>query len=329
MRRREFLSGSCGFAVAGSVGAYAQQPRRMPRIGVLWHAGNQEEEGEFFTSFMQGFRDIGYAEGRTIAFEHRFANEQYDKFQSLAAELVALNVDVLVSVTGPATAAAQAATQSIPIVFVVVPDPIGNKFADSMARPGRNLTGLSSMVLDITTKRLELLKEAVPGLNRVALLVNPRDATVMKQVIGQVQAAAATLAINVQPFEAGTPQDIDHAFAQMAQQGMKAVLRSNDSMLFNERQRIANLAIAHRLPMMSLVRQDAQSGILMSYGPDFRTLFRRSAVFVDKIIKGEKPGDLPIEQPVRFELILNLKTAKALGIEIPLLMQQRADEVIE
>ncbi len=327
MKRREFITLLGGAAAAWPLAARAQQ--RVRRIGVLWHAGNEEQEGEYFTSLLQGFADLGYLEGRTVKFEHRFANEQYDRFGSLAAELVSLNVDLIVAVTRLGAAAAQAATQSLPLVFVVVPDPVANKFADSLARPGRNMTGLAQMSLDITSKRLQLLKDALPNLRRVALLHNPGDAVSSQRTVEAVTDAAGTLQIAIRPYEARTPEEIDRVFPLIAQDKIEAIFVSNDSMLFNERQRIIKHALALRLPVMPTNRLGTQAGGLLSYGQNATIAFRRVAYYADKIFKGEKPGELPIEQPTRFEMMINLKTARALGIDIPPMLLARADEVIE
>lgn len=327
MKRREFLGVLGGVATAWPKMARSQQ--RTRRVGVLWHAANEEQEGEYYTSLVAGFRDLGYVDGRTIRFEHRYANEQYERFGSLAAELVALEVDVFVAVTRLGAAAAQAATRSLPIVFVVVTDPVANKFADSLARPGGNMTGLAQMALDITEKRLALLREALPDIQRVALLHNPSDLASSRRTIEAVTKASDLLKITIRPYEARLPEDIDRAFSLMAQDNVESVFVSNDSMLFNERQRVANHALALRLPAMLTNRLGTQAGGLLSYGQDTRLAFRRVAYYVDKIFKGDKPADLPIEQPTKFEMLINLKTARALGIDIPPTLLARADEVIE
>jgi putative tryptophan/tyrosine transport system substrate-binding protein len=329
MDRRRFIC----FAAQGLLGVpfavRAQQPRKIPRIGVVWHAGNAEEEGQYFTSFQQGFHDLGYVEGQTIVFENRFADEIYDRFTNLAAELVALKVDVLVAVTRPAAVAAHAATSTIPIVFVVVPDPVGDKLVDSLAKPGGNATGLSNMIQDVVAKRLELLKEALPRLTRAALLVNPSDTAIARRTIEQVQTAAGLLNVYVLPFEAHAPEELDPVFERIAREDIKGVFTGNDPMFFNERKRIADLALEHRLPLLLQNRPGALAGALMSYGPDSRTMFYRAASYVDKILKGANPGDLPVEQPTKIELLINLKTAKALGLKIPQSLLLRADEVIQ
>jgi len=327
MRRRDFVTVIAGSALGWPCATQSQQ--RIRRIGVLWHAGNEEQEGEYFASLLEGFRDLGYVDGRTIRFEHRYANEQYERFRTLAAELITLDIDVFVAVTRLGAAAAQAATQSIPIVFVVVPDPVANKFVDSLARPGGNMTGLAQLTVDITEKRLEILKEALPGIRRVALLYNPSDSASSRRTVESVTKAADSLRISIRPYEARIPEEIDHAFSLMARDGNEAVFVAIDSMLFNQRHRVAERALAHRLPAMLTNRPGTQAGGLLSYGQDTRLSFRRVAYYVDKIFKGAKPAELPVEQPTKFELLINLKTARALRIVIPPALLARADEVIE
>jgi putative tryptophan/tyrosine transport system substrate-binding protein len=329
MKLREFNFLLGGAAATWPLIAFAQQAKTSPRIGVLWHANNEEEEGEYFTTIIQGFRDLGYVEGRNISFFHRYAGEQYDRFKSLAEELVALKVDVLVAVTRPAAVAAQAATATIPIVFVVVPNPVSSKLIDSLAKPGRNITGLSSMSLDVTAKRLELLKDMAPGLTRAALLVNPSDAAFTDRVLAEVTPVANQLGVVVQPFEARTPEQITQAFAKISQNNMHGIFSGNDPMFHNERKRIAGLALENRTPIVLQNRMGAAAGAFMSYGPNSAPMFYRAATYVDKVIKGQKPGDIPVEQPTKFELLVNLKTAAALGITVPPTLLARADEVIE
>lgn len=328
MRRRDFILAFGGMAL-WPFAVRAQQRDTPRRIGVLWHAGSAEQEGDYFTALLQGFRDLGYAEGQSVSFVHRFANEQYERFKAQAAELVSLKVDILVAVTRPAAEAAQAATRTIPIVFVVVPDPVANNFADSLARPGGNMTGLANLALDITGKRLQLLKEALPRLRRVAMFVNPTDPIALQRIVNTATEAAGELGVSMQPFEARVPDDIEAAVGTMAKNGMEAIFLSNDAMLFNERQRIAKAAQARRLPVMFTNRLGTQAGGLLSYGQDTRIAFRRVAYYADKIFRGENASDLPIEQPTKFEMLINLKTARTLSIEVPPALIARADEVIE
>ena len=330
MKRREFIALLGGAAVAWPLQGRAQQSRKLPRIGVLWHAGNEVEEAKYLAALRQGFNDLGYVEGKTYVLENRFAAEKYERFNSLAAELVAAKVDVLVAITPEAALAAQHATATIPVVFAVVGDPVGAKLVDSLARPGRNITGLSNVSIDLTGKRLELFKDAIPTLLHVILLVNP-NAYRIQAGIDQVErhrSAAAALGLMVQEIATPDPNSIESEFSVIADRTSGLVIVP-DSMLFNERKHIAELALAHRLPSMAFNAEMVEAGLLMSYGASFLVQFRQVAVYVDKILKGAKPADLPVEQPVQFELIINSKTAKALHLDIAPSLLARADEVIE
>jgi putative ABC transport system substrate-binding protein len=329
MQRREFITLLGGAAAAWPTWARGQIAKNIPTIGVLWHAGNEKEEGAYFTTLQQGLRDNGYIDGQTIRLENRFAGEQYDRFNKYAAELVALKVDVLVAITQPAAIAAQAATKEIPIVFVLAPDPLGSKLVTSLAKPTGNITGLSNMAVDVTAKRLEILKEAIPALTRVALLINPSDPSLAPRIIDAVQSAAVTLNLSVQIYEAREPEDIDRAFAMIAKDGIRGVITGYDTMFTNEKKRLAESALAHGLPVITQSRSGSTAGAFMSYGVDSLLMFRRAGAYIHRILKGEKPSELPVEQPTKFELIINLKTAKALGIDVPPTLITRADEVIE
>jgi putative ABC transport system substrate-binding protein len=309
--------------------ARAQKVKTTPVVGILWHAGSEREEAIFLDAFRRGLRDLGYAEGRNITLVNTYAGEQYERFASNAADLVAQKVDVLVAVTRPAALAAQRATKIIPIVAVVVPDPVASGLVASLARPGGNITGLSNMGVDLSAKRMELLKEAISGLRRVVLLVNPGDSELARQFVADSRAAAALLQIEVQVIDVRAPEDLEPAFAKILPTERTGVIVNNDPMLLNERGRIADLALARNLPTMVFMGPMASAGGLMSYGPNIPEIFRRSASLVDKILKGAQPADLPVEQPTKFELVVNLKTAKALGITVPPSLLARADEVIE
>jgi putative ABC transport system substrate-binding protein len=329
MRRREFITVLSSATVAWPLSAKARQGKKVPRIGVLWHAGSAEEEGVYFAALRQGFRDLAYIEGESITLEHRFPAEQYERFNAFAAELVGLKVDVIVAVTRPAAAAAQRATTTIPIVFLLVPDPVGMKFVESLARPGGNITGLSQMATDIIGKRLELFKETIPGLSTLALLLNPSDPALARRNVEEAKPAAARLNISVHPIEVRRPEEFTAAFAAIDRLRVDGIFTGIDPMLYNERKRIAEMASLRRLPTMMHIGEMVYDGGLMTYAPNYPALFRRTAAFVDRILKGEKPAELPVEQPTKFELIVNLKTAKALGIIVPPTMLARADEVIE
>jgi putative tryptophan/tyrosine transport system substrate-binding protein len=328
LSRRAFIL--FGHAVAAlPLTARAQQRRQVPTVGVLWHAANEEQEAPYPSALRQGFVEHGYDVGRTLMIENRFAAEEYERFESNAAELVARKVDALIAVTRPAAVAAQRATSEIPIVFVVVPDPVGLGIVASLAHPGGNITGLTHVATDIVAKRIEIFRELVPGLSRLVLLVNPNDPVVMHRNIDEAQSAARHFNIVIQPVEVRTPQDFDRAFTVIAQTHVDGIVTGIDPMISNEKKQIAQLAMRQGLPTMLHHSEMAKVGGLMSYGPNFPGLFRRAADYVDMILRGTKPGDLPVEQPTKFELVINLKTAKALGIKVPPLLLTRADEVIE
>jgi putative tryptophan/tyrosine transport system substrate-binding protein len=340
MRRRAFIA-ALGGAAAWPVVARAQQNDlvavpgvaraqpggKIPRVGYLWHAGSPQEEAPYFGALLEGFARLGYVDGRNIKLEHRFPNETPERFKSMAAELVSLNVDVLM---GGAVASSylRDATTQIPIVFMFVPDPVGMKLVQSIARPGGNITGLSNFGRDVAGKRLQLLKEIVPSLSRVALLVNSNQQTT-PIFVEVTQVAADELGLVLQTFEARTFEEMEPAFDAMVKAGMQAVTAAQGGIFFQARAIIPKLAIARRLPMLAYSRETYEYGALVSYAPDQIEMCRRSAVYVDKILKGAKPGDLPVEGPTKFEFLINLKTAKALGLDVPHSLLARADEVIE
>ena len=328
MKRREFIT-LLGGAVAWPFEASAQNARRIPRIGVLWHAGSEEEEGSYFPALIQGFKDFGYVEGRTVKFEHRYASEQYERFPDQVRELIDLKVDVLIASIRPAALAAQRATKTVPIVFVIVADPVESKLVSSLARPGANITGLSNMSVELGAKRLEIIKEAIAGLSRIALFVNSSDPAMFHRFIEENRTAAEALKIDLIPIEVRVPADLDRAFATAADRKVEAVVPVIDAMMFNERARLAQLAIAHRLPTMAPNIDMVDAGALIGFGPNHATLFRQSARFVDKILKGERTADIPVEQPTRFELRINLKTAAAIRVDVPPSLLARADKVFE
>lgn len=235
----------------------------------------------------------------------------------------------MVAITRPAALAAQRATTTIPIVFVAIPDPVGSKLVASLARPGGNITGLSNFALDLTAKRVEHLKELVPSVSKIALLVNPNDKDTARRYIEEAQGAADKLKVGLHPFEVRAPRDLAPAFSQMRDNQIDGVVVTQDGLFFATRQDVAYLALTHRLPLTVYSRETVEAGALGSYGPSNLSIFRRSGFYIDKILKGTKPADLPVEQPTKFEFIVNMKTAKALGLDVPLHLQQRADEVIE
>lgn len=316
--------------LAAPLASQAQSVRKVPRIGVLWHAGTAEEERIPLGALVQGFRKLGYLEGRNVVFEHRFPNEQPERFVALAHELVQLNVDVFIAVTRQAALAAQKATDTIPIVFMVVPDPVGSKLVDSLARPGKNITGMTNMALELVPKRVELLKEAVSNLSRMALLVNASYPEAARRYSEMGRTAARPLALSLQPVEVRGVGDFDRAFATIVQERLQGVSLTVDGLFYAEQARLASLALERKLPLIGYAREMAEdNGMFMAYGPSNVATFNRTAYFVDRILKGTKAGDLPVEQPTTFELVLNAKTAKALGLTIPPSLLARADHVVE
>jgi ABC-type uncharacterized transport system substrate-binding protein len=252
-----------------------------------------------------------------------------ERFISLAAELVQLKPDILVAVSRPAAIAAQRATATIPIVFSAIPDPVGDKLVESLARPGKNITGLSNMAFDLSAKRIEFLKDMIPSPSRIALLVNAGDPQGARRYVEESQAAAAPLGITIEPVEIRGLGQIPHAFSRIDQLKVNGLVGTADSLFTVERHNIIQMALQRHLPMMMHSRETAQAGALMSYAPSYVLILRRTAIYIDKILKGIKPADLPVEQPTKFELVINLKTAKALDLTVPPSLLARADEVIE
>src|SRR5262245_26485387 len=326
MKRRAFLSG-LGGAATWPLLARAQQPGKVPRVGYLWHAANAEEEGPYYKALLEGFMRLGYVPGRNVILEHRFANETPELFKRLAAELVALNPDVLM---GGAIGSSylKNATSTIPIVFMFVPDPVGLKLVESLARPGGNATGLVTFGRDLVGKRLQFLRELVPGLARVALLVNT-DQPTANVFIDETKAAASELSMFVQVFDARRREMLEPAFDAMVKAQVQAVISASGGTIFQWRSDIARLALEHRLPYCAFSRETFEVGALMSYGADQVEMCRYSVTYVDKILKGAKPGDLPVQQPTKLETLINLKVAKALGITVPPTVLATASEVIE
>jgi putative ABC transport system substrate-binding protein len=328
MRRREFITVLGGTVAVWPVAVHAQERRRIPRVGVLWHAANAEQEGAVFTGLVDGFRALGYIDGKTIVLEHRFPNETPERFTSMAAELVSLNVDVIVSSGNNAAAYAKKATTTIPWVAMFISDPVGSKLVESLARPRGNITGISSFASELAGKRLQLLKDMIPDLRRVAQLVNPL-AQISRLYIDLTQTAAVQLGLTVERFEARSRDELDPAFEAMAKADMQAVITNSDGLSYAQRELIGQLALKRRLPAAVYMRETLVPGTLLSYGVDSQAICRRAAVYVDKILKGTKPGELPIEQPTKFELLVNLRTAKALGVSVPPLLLSQADQIIE
>jgi len=315
--------------LAAPLAAEAQQAGKVYRIGFLGIVPPSDTSPRQ-NAFRQGLRELGWVEGQNIVIEYRFSEGRLDRLPELAAELVRLKVDIIVAVATQGVTAAKNATETIPIVMISGgADPVGLGLIASLARPGGNVTGLSfSVGPEIIGKGLELLKETVPKVRRVAILSNPAS-PVQPLFIREVQAAARSLGVQLQLLEARGPNEFDGAFAAMAKERVGALLVVADGVFVLHRTRLADLAARSRLPAAYGIRENVEAGGLMSYGPSTRDLFWRSATFVDKILKGTKPADIPVEQPTRFELVINLKTAKALGLTIPQSVLIRADEVIQ
>ena len=325
MKRREFIAG-LGSAAAWPVVARAQQAAKLPTVGFLG-AASPSSEGQRVAAFLQRLRQLGWIENRNVAIEYRWAEGRSERFAEIAAEFVQLKVDLIVASTTPAAIAAKQATATIPIVFATVNDPVSTGVVASLARPGGNLTGLSNQLGDTASKRLELLREIVPGLRRLGIWANVGNpGTVLE--MGEVQAAARTLALEVVTLEIRRAEDIGPAF-EGAKGRMDALYVAADPLANSNRVRINTLALAARLPTMQGIREYVDAGGLMSYGPNIADGYRRAADYVDKILRGAKPGDIPVEQPTKFDLVFNLTTAKALGLDVPPTLLARADEVIE
>ena len=313
---------------APALAAEAQPARKVPRLAVLFPA-EQAAGDPNLAAFREALRDVGYIEGQTIAIEYRFGHGSTERFRDLVDELVRLNADVLVVGSGPAARAAKHATQTIPVVFVGAGDPVGAGLVASLARPGGNLTGLSFAFEEgFAEKWIELLKELVPNLSRVALLNHP-GALMAGAFLRDTQKAAQALGLTLQALPVEQPDQFDRAFAAMVKKRAGALVVAHSPFLHAHSRRIVGLAAKHRLPAIHGSREFVDAGGLISYGFNLPDLWRRSATYIDKILRGAKPGDLPVERPTRFELVINRKTAKALGLTIPPSLLLRADQVIE
>ncbi len=327
MMRREFISLVCGATITWPLAAFAQQAAKVWHIGILAGAP-REANSRNYASFVEGMHELGYVENKDFVIEWRTANEQYERFPELARELIQLKVDVIVTAAGAAIRTLQDATPTIPIVWVYSTDPVGNRFVASLARPGGNITGLAASSNDTAPKQLELLSKIAPSASRLGVLGNPNNPN-FASVLKNAQAAGERAGLFITPIAAGNVEELERAFAAFDKQGIKGVIATTDAVFFAQRQRIAELALARRLPTMFSQREYVEAGGLMSYGENLSDFFHRAAVFVDKIFKGAKPADLPIEQPTRFHLVINHNTADALGLTIPPQLYTFADEVIE
>ena len=328
MRRREFITLLGGAAATWPLATSAQQPAgRISRVGYLG-IPSREQALHLIKAFEERLRSLGYRDGDNVAIEYRFANGELERLPALAAELVRLGVDVIVTVANPSIVAATTATTTVPIVMIGGVDPVSTGLVASLARPGGNVTGLTPDAgSEILGKRFELLKEILPNLSRVGILFNP-DVAFNRSRQTSMTATARTLGLTTIPVEARGLDALEQAFAMMVRERAQAFVMQGDSVLYNNRRQIVEMALRNHLPAASLQKEYADAGFLLTYGADTQDLYRRAAGFVDKIFKGANPAELPVEQPTKFELVINLKTAKALGLTIPQSVLARADEVI-
>ena len=325
MKRRVFIALTLAGALPRAI--HAQQSQKIARIGYL-SATSPATDGSWMGAFEQGLKDLGYVEGKNIVIERRHASGQPQKIDQLAAELIGLKPEVIVTYGG--IEAIKKLSTTVPIVMTVHADPVRTGIITSLARPGGQVTGLSDLHGDLAPKRLELLKEASPSIARVAVLFNPAAPVSGSGQLKDLANAAPQLGLSLLQFPVTTAEDIDRAFAAMSKERIGGITMIGDAVVLGlNRRRIIDLVLKHRLPAIGTVRAWAESGLLMSYGTDFHELWRRAATYVDKILKGAKPADLPVEQPTRFELVVNMKTAKALGITFPQTILVRAERVIQ
>ena len=327
MRRRHFLA-LAGGAVAWPLGVRAQQTK-IPRVGYLAPGSASGGLVARDQAFWEGLRELGYVDGKNIIIETRYAEGQFDRLPSLARELVELKVDVLVAVVTQASLAARDATTTIPIVMAGVADPVGAGLVASHSRPGANITGTSGMTTEVVGKTLQVLKEVVPKLSRAAVLWNPDNTVFQAQMLKETQRAAGALGLELQVFGVRGADDLNHPFATVSKDTVDALIVLADPILALHQERIVEFADKARLPAIYGIKEFAAAGGLIAYASDLTAQFRRTAAYVDKILKGTQPSELPIEQPTKFDLVINLKTARALGLTIPPALLARADEVIE
>jgi putative tryptophan/tyrosine transport system substrate-binding protein len=325
LKRREFITLLGGAAAAWPLAARAQQAGKVPTIGVL-ASGTPASHSQWVAAFVQRLRELGWIEGRTVAIEVRWAEGRFERPAEIAAEFVRLKIDVIVT-AGPPVFAVKQATSVIPIVFATVADPLGSGLVASLARPGGNVTGLSLTSPELASKRLEVLREVVPGLRRLAIMANADYPPAVRE-LDEVEIAAHPLGIETIALKIRQAADIAPAFEALKGRA-EALYVVGETLTSANRVRINSFALAARLPTMVLGREIVETGGLMSYAPNFASLYRRAGDFVDKILRGAKPADIPVEQPTKFELVINLTTAKALGLEVPATLLARADEVIE
>jgi putative ABC transport system substrate-binding protein len=327
-RRRHFLIATSALLAAPFV--RAQKPDKVWRIGflALRSRPTASRPDTHYDAFVAGMRDLGYVEGKNLVIEWRFADGKYERLSGLAKELVEMRVNVIVSQGTPGTRAAQRATATVPIVFPAMNDPVGSGIVASLARPGGNTTGLTDINVDLSPKQFEFLKTILPRMRRTALFVHPGNMA-HPAVLNNVQKAASNVDVQVIPLSAGTPEEIERGFTSMLEHRAEAIMIPADGFYIGQAKQIAELAIKHRVPAIFTDRGNVKAGGLISYGQNLAELYRRAAIYVDKILKGTKPSDLPVEGPTILHLAINLKTAKALGLTIPRELLLRADEVIE
>jgi putative ABC transport system substrate-binding protein len=333
MRRREFILALGGAAVAPTIlwpfAARAQQPNRIRRIGILMYgAENDPESKRRLTVFLQALRDRGWSDGENLAVEIRYAKGELDKLTNLATDLVQARVDVILTSGTEPVQAVKKVAGTIPIVMATIGDPVGIGIVASLARPGGNVTGLSLLATDLSAKRVELIKDALPRLMHLAVLWNPNNASVVLK-FREIETASKSIGVQVSSLEVRQSSDLERGFEEITRAGAEALFTTEDALQINNRVQIVGLAMRYQLPVMSEFKLFTDAGAFMSYGPNVHDMWRRAASYMNKILKGAHPADLPIEQPTKFELVINLKTAKALGLSVPPSLLARADEVIE
>jgi putative tryptophan/tyrosine transport system substrate-binding protein len=326
VRRREFITLISGAAAAWPLAAQAQQATKVPTIGIMG-AGTSSDYGQLVAAFVQRLRELGWVENRNVKIEYRWAEDSSERYTKIANEFVRLSVDAILTYGTASTIAAKKTTSLIPIVFTMVGDPVGTALAGSLALPGGNVTGVSNQTTDLAGKRLDLLREIVPGLRRLAVLANVNNPAALQEE-AEVLAVARTIGLDVVTLEIRRPEEIAPAFEKLKGHA-DAMYIAGDALIFTNGLQINALAVSARLPTIFIAKEYLLAGGLVSYGPNYVDQYRRAADYVDKILKGAKPGDLPVEQPTKFELVINLKTAKALGLTVPPPLLARADEVIE
>ncbi len=327
--RRKIIVALGASALAASLASFAQQQGKVWRVGFLASRGRPVSlDSDIYAGFLRGMRELGYVEDKNLVIEWRFSEGRAELLPVLAAELVRLKVDLIIVSSTPAASAAQKATTTIPIVMATIGDPVGSGFVKSLARPGGNITGFTNMTLELGPKHLEMLRSVIPKLARAAVVLNPEN-SINIEVLKRVRGAAQKAGVRILPVEVRTPQEIENSFPLMIREHAGALIIVQDALFTQQRRQLSELAAKYRLPAIGSIREYVEAGMLMSYGPSYSDIFRQVATHVDKIFKGAKPADIPVEQPTKFELFINGKTAKALGLKIPQSLLIMADKVIE